>query len=57
MNRGYDGNDIFVGNQNKSQFIDYLEGASNQMKIRLFAYCVMTLHITTITWCWKTPAA
>ena len=44
MNRGYDGNDIFVGNQNKSQFLDYLEGASNRMKIRLFAYCVMDNH-------------
>ena len=44
MNRGYDGNDIFVGNKNKSQFIDYLEGSSNQMKIRLFAYCVMDNH-------------
>jgi hypothetical protein len=41
MNRGFDGNDIFVGNKNKGQFPDYLEGASNQMKIRLFAYCVM----------------
>jgi hypothetical protein len=30
MNRGYDGNDIFVGNRNKGQFLDYLEGASNQ---------------------------
>jgi len=44
MNRGYDGNDIFVGNQNKSQFLEYLEGASNRMKIRLFAYCVMDNH-------------
>ena len=44
MNRGYDGNDIFAGNQNKSQFLDYLEGASNRMKIRLFAYCVMDNH-------------
>jgi REP element-mobilizing transposase RayT len=44
MNRGYDGNDIFFGNQNKSQFLDYLEGACNQMMIRLFAYCVMDNH-------------
>jgi REP element-mobilizing transposase RayT len=44
MNRGYDGNDIFVGNKNKSQFLDYLEGAGNQMMIRLFAYCVMDNH-------------
>ena len=44
MNRGYDGNDIFVGNKSKAQFLDYLEGASDQMKIRLFAYCVMDNH-------------
>ena len=44
MNRGYDGNDIFFGKQNKSQFLDYLEGACNQMMIRLFAYCVMDNH-------------
>jgi putative transposase len=44
MNRGYDGNDIFFGNQNKSQFLDYLEGASKQMMIRLFAYCVLDNH-------------
>jgi putative transposase len=44
MNRGYDGNDIFFGNQNKSQFLDYLEGSCNQMMIRLFAYCVMDNH-------------
>ena len=44
MNRGYDGNDIFYGNKNKSQFLDYLEGASNQMKIRLLAYCILDNH-------------
>jgi REP element-mobilizing transposase RayT len=37
-------NDIFAGNKNKSQFLDYLEGASGQMKIRLFAYCIMDNH-------------
>jgi REP element-mobilizing transposase RayT len=44
MNRGYDGNDIFFSNQNKSQFLDYLEAACNQMMIRIFAYCVMDNH-------------
>ena len=39
MNRGYDGNDIFFGNQNKNQFLDYLEDSTKKMKIRLFAYC------------------
>ncbi len=53
MNRGYNGNHIFEGNKNKSQFLDYLEGAAKQMKIRLFAYCVLDNHII---WSWKTPA-
>ena len=44
MNRGYDGNEIFVGDRYKSQFLDYLEHASHKMKIRLFAYCVMDNH-------------
>ena len=43
-NRGYDGNDIFKGDQNKCQFLDYLEWAAKQMKIRLFAYCVLDNH-------------
>jgi putative transposase len=44
MNRGYDGNEIFIGDRHKSQFLDYLEYASHKMKIRLFAYCVMDNH-------------
>lgn len=44
MNRGYDGKHIFEGNKNKSQFLEYLEEASKQMKIRLFAYCIMDNH-------------
>ncbi len=44
MNRGYDGNDIFEGNRNKAQFLDYLEDAAKKMKIRLFAYSVMDNH-------------
>jgi putative transposase len=44
MNHGYDGNDIFFGNKNKSQFFDYPEWACNQMMIRLFAYCVIDNH-------------
>ncbi len=44
MNRGYNGNHIFEGNKNKSQFLDYLEWAAKQMKIRLFAYCVLDNH-------------
>jgi REP element-mobilizing transposase RayT len=44
MNRGYDGNDIFAGNKNKSHFLDYLEDSANKMHIRLFAYCIMNNH-------------
>jgi hypothetical protein len=57
MNRGYDGNDIFAGNRHKSNFLDYLEASTKRLKIRIFAYCIMTLHITITTWFWKTPAA
>jgi hypothetical protein len=38
MNRGYDGNDIFSGNKNKAQFLDFLEGTAKKLKIHLFAY-------------------
>ena len=44
MNCGYGRNEIFFSNQDKSQFLNYLEGASNQMMIRLFAFCVMDSH-------------
>ena len=45
MNRGYNGNHIFEGNKNKSQFLDYLEEAAKKLKIRLFAYCVLDNHL------------
>jgi hypothetical protein len=32
MNRGYDGNDIFAGNKNKAQFLDFLEGTARKLK-------------------------
>jgi REP element-mobilizing transposase RayT len=44
MNRGYDSNDIFIGNKFKSQFLDFLEESVKKMKIRLFAYCIMDNH-------------
>jgi REP element-mobilizing transposase RayT len=44
MNRGYGGNDIFAGNKNKNQFLNYLDDAAKKMKIRLFAYCIMDNH-------------
>ncbi len=44
MNRGHNGEEIFYGNKNKSQFLDFLEDASKKMKIRIFAYCIMDNH-------------
>jgi putative transposase len=44
MNRGHDGTDIFCGNKNKNQFIDYLAESSTKLKIKIFAYCVMDTH-------------
>jgi hypothetical protein len=32
MDRGYDGNDIFTGNKNKNQFLDYLEDYAKKMR-------------------------
>jgi hypothetical protein len=42
--RRINGSYAAVARQNKSQFLDYLEGACNQMMIRIFAYCVMDNH-------------
>jgi hypothetical protein len=50
MNRGYDGNDIFAGNKNKAQFLEFLEGTAKKLKIHLLAYCIMMLHTPIITW-------
>jgi REP element-mobilizing transposase RayT len=44
MNRGYNGNDIFVGNKNKAQFLEILEGTAKKLKIHLLAYCIMDTH-------------
>jgi endonuclease YncB( thermonuclease family) len=44
MKRGYNGNHIFDGNKNKSQFLDYLEEAAKEVKINLFAYSVLNNH-------------
>jgi hypothetical protein len=57
MNSGCDGKDIFADNRHKSPFLDYREASTKRMKIRIFAYCIMTLHITITTWFWKTPAS
>ena len=44
MNRGIKGEDIFTGNKNKNQFLNYLEEKSKKMKIPIFAYCIMNNH-------------
>jgi REP element-mobilizing transposase RayT len=44
MNRGHGGTDIFFGNKNKSQFLDFLSDSAKKFKIRIFAYTVMNNH-------------
>ena len=43
MNRGYDGNDIFAGNKNKAQFLDFMEGTAKKMKIHLLELWILSL--------------
>ncbi|MCP4221015.1 MAG: hypothetical protein GY765_40675 [bacterium] len=44
MNRRYGGNDIFQGDRNKRIFLDYLAEATQKLRIKIFAYCVMDTH-------------
>ena len=44
MNRGHEGTDIFYGNKNKNQFLEYMADAAKKFKIRIFAYTVMNNH-------------
>jgi len=44
MNRGINGESIFAGQQNKSQFLDYLEESVRRYRIKLYAYCIMENH-------------
>ncbi len=44
MNRGINGEDIFTGNKNKAQFLDYLEEYSKKLKMRILFYCIMDNH-------------
>jgi REP element-mobilizing transposase RayT len=44
MNRGHNGIDIFCGDKNKNQFLEYLNSAAIKLKIKVFAYCVMDNH-------------
>lgn len=44
MNRGINGEDIFAGNKLKGHFLNLLDQVSKKMKIRVFAYCIMTNH-------------
>jgi putative transposase len=36
--------DIFYGNKNKNQFLNYLTDAAKKFRIRIFAYTVMNNH-------------
>jgi REP element-mobilizing transposase RayT len=44
MNRGINGEEIFLGSKNKVQFLNYLEEFSKKLKIRILFYCIMDNH-------------
>jgi len=44
MNRGINGEDIFIGPKNKLQFLEYLQACSKSLKIKIFAYCILDNH-------------
>jgi len=44
MNRGINDEAIFSGSKNKIQFLDYLKACSRNLKIRIFAYCILDNH-------------
>jgi hypothetical protein len=49
MNRGINGDDIFADSKSKSMFLEVMQGTANKLKIKILAYCMMTLHIITTT--------
>jgi REP element-mobilizing transposase RayT len=44
MNRGLNGEEIFLDSRCKSTFLDYLEVISKKLKVSILAYCVMNTH-------------
>ena len=44
MNRGYDGKPIFKGIKEKEDFLNLLKLYSENLKIRIFSYCMMDNH-------------
>jgi REP element-mobilizing transposase RayT len=44
MNRGINGEEIFIGSENKDQFLNYLAEKSKKLKIRVYAYCILNNH-------------
>lgn len=44
MNRGYDGKPIFKGIKEKENFLTLLKSYSENLKIRVFSYCMMDNH-------------
>lgn len=44
MNRGVQGEDIFIENESKSAFLDLLKDKSDKMKIKVLSYCIMDNH-------------
>ncbi len=44
MNRGINGDDIFVGSKSKTTFLDLMQDTARKLKIRILAYCIMDNH-------------
>ena len=44
MNRGYDGKSIFPEDGDKNCFLKLLNEASQRLKIKILAYCVLDNH-------------
>jgi len=45
VNRGNAGEDIFINDQDRKKFLEYLEKAIERFEIRIHTYCLMTNHI------------
>jgi len=45
INRGNAGEDIFINDQDRKKFLEYLEKAIERFEIRIHTYCLMTNHV------------
>jgi len=54
VNRGNAGEDIFINDQDRKKFLEYLEKAIERFEIRIHTYCLMTNHYHLLV---ETPQA